>query len=221
MVKDDARAVPRYTAAEAAHYLALPVSTVRCWTVGQRERMAPVIRPAAPKPLSLSFWNLVEAYVLASMRRHHGLKMSTVRKALRFVRRELNKQRPLIDQAFLTDGVDLFVERYAHLVNTSAPQQGVMRQLLAGSLRRIDRDSQGVALRVYPWLNEPDEPRYLELDVRRSGGRLVVAKTGIPADIVASRFRAGESVEGLAGDYNLEKAQIEAALRWEQSALAA
>jgi uncharacterized protein (DUF433 family) len=217
----DPRAVPRYGASEAAHYLALPKSTVRAWTLGQAGRMNRVIRPATRAPLMLSFWNLVEVYVLASMRRRHGLKMRKVRGALAYVSRELGKERPLIEQAFLTDGVDLFIERYAELVNTSKPQQRILKSMLEGSLQRIARDDRGVALKLYPWLNEPDEPKYLELDVRRAGGRLVIARTGIPTDIVAGRFRAGESVADLAGDYNLDRSQVEAALRWEQSARAA
>jgi uncharacterized protein (DUF433 family) len=80
--KLDRRDLPRYTPQEAAHHLALPVSTVRAWSVGQRGRQRdkvrffqPLISPAQKTPLSLSFWNLVELYVLRSLRRTHDFPM--------------------------------------------------------------------------------------------------------------------------------------------------
>ncbi len=215
--RKDRRDAPCYGAAEAAHYLALPASTVTAWSFGQ-VNMKPVIKPAQRRPPLLSFWNLVELYVLASIRRRHGVKMKRVRSALRYVRDELGIPRPFIEEGFLTDGVDLFVERYAKLINASQEGQAAMRGVLEGSLHRIDRDAEGVALRLYPWLNEPTEPKHLELCATRASGRLVVANTGVPTEMLAERFRAGESVEQLSGDYDLEAAQIEAALRWELAA---
>jgi uncharacterized protein (DUF433 family) len=135
--------------------------------------------------------------------------------------KELDVTRPLLDQQFLTDGVDLFVDRYSRLINVSASGQHALREVLKGSLHRIERDEAGAALRVYPWLDEPGEPRHVELSPARAFGRLVVANTTIPTESLAERFRAGDSVDLLAEGYHLERAQVEAALRWEQCALAA
>jgi uncharacterized protein (DUF433 family) len=93
--------------------------------------------------------------------------------------------------------------------------------VLKGALRRIDRDREGHALRIYPWLREPAEPRFVELDPARAFGRLVIADTSVPTESLAERFRAGDSVDVLAEDYHLDRAKVEAALRWEQCALAA
>ena len=188
--------------------------------------MKPLFHPAATNPPMLSFWNLVEVYVLASMRRHHEISMPRVRRALAFVSTELGVARPLLQQQFLTNGVDLFVDRYlapskGELLNVSAGGQAALREMLKGSLRRIARDDAGLALRVYPWLRNPDEERLVELNPARAFGRLVVAETSIPTEALAERFRAGDSVDVLAEDYHLERAQVEAALRWEQCGLAA
>lgn len=225
----DPRDLPNYGISEAARSLALPTSTVRVWATGlpyttrngDARRMKPLIRPAATSPLMLSFWNVVEVYVLASMRRHHAISMPRVRRALDFVSTRLDVGRPLLEEQFLTDGVDLFVDRYSELINVSARGQQAMRDVLKGSLRRIARDKAGGALSVYPWLREPAEPRFVELNPARAFGRLVIAETTIPTGALAERFRAGDSVDLLAEDYHLEKAQIEAALRWEQCGLAA
>ena len=53
---------------------------------------APLITPATKSPLALSFWNLVELYVLASLRRRYEVPMPKVRSALRYTARELGAQ---------------------------------------------------------------------------------------------------------------------------------
>ncbi len=136
--KRERRDMPTYGPLEAARCLALPASTVRVWSVGlpyrkgDRQRfMQPVIEPARRSPLALSFWNVVELYVLATIRRRHEVSMHKVRHALACVREEMGKQRPLIDEEFLTDGVSLFVERYGHLINASASGQKAMQVVCA------------------------------------------------------------------------------------------
>ena len=71
--------VPIYTMTRAAHIVQVPVSTLRSWACG-KER---IFAPAGARLLSFS--NLTEAFVLASMRRAHALPMQGVRKALKFV----------------------------------------------------------------------------------------------------------------------------------------
>jgi uncharacterized protein (DUF433 family) len=184
--------------------------------------MLPLVTPAQRKPLMLSFWNLVELYVLATIRRRHDVSMPKVRRALNYVRKEANIDRPLVDQDFLTDGADLFVERYGTLINASQSGQQAMRAVLRKSLERIERDSDGLALRIFPWLRDPvAEPRAVEIDPFRAGGRLVLAGTAIPTEAIAERFRGGETLTALAEDYDLSAELIETALRWEQCALAA
>ncbi len=46
-------------------------------------------------------------------------------------------------------------------------------------------------------------------------GRPSIQGTGIRTEIIADRFRGGDSVAELADDYLLKPAQIEDALRWE------
>src|SRR5437016_6992695 len=79
--------LPAYTAVRAAQLVRLSTSTLRLWARGDGEHAALFV-PAERSPLTLSFSNLVESFVLASMRRVHGISMQRVRKALRFVGRE-------------------------------------------------------------------------------------------------------------------------------------
>jgi uncharacterized protein (DUF433 family) len=207
----DPRDVPTYGIREAAGYMRLPTTTLREWVAGS----ARVIALAGGRPPLLSFWNLVEAYVLAALRRRHEVPLQRVHKALRFVERELDTARPLIEQEFLTDGLDLFLQCYGGLINASQAGQTEIRSLLEASLERVERDPQGLAERLFPWTREPGEPREVEIDPRRAFGKLVVAGTGIPTAIIADRLRAGEALEHLARDCNLKLEQVGAALRWE------
>jgi uncharacterized protein (DUF433 family) len=177
-----------------------------------------LVKIAQREPPTLSFWNLIELYVLASIRRQYGIPLQKVRKAIEVVRKELGGKRPLLEEAFSTDGVDLFVERFKKLVNVTDRQ---LKMFLEESVERIAPDSKGLAERLYPWRLGPDEPKTVEIDPRRAFGRLVIAGTGIPTEIVAERFWAGDSVDHLAREYKLDSEKIQEAIRWEKRAPAA
>lgn len=220
----DKRDQPIYSLADVAHFMAIPATTVRLWSIGQKSRAKfsrPLIKVAQIDPPTLSFWNLVEVYVLASIRRQHDVPMQKVRPALKYTSEELGKLRPLIEEDFLTDGVHLFVERMAALVNVSQGGQMIMREALTGSLKRIDRDPKGLAQRVYPWWKTPNDPRHIQIDPLRAFGRPVVTGTGVPTSEIADRFRAGDSISHLAQDFQMDPELIETALRWEAIAEAA
>ncbi len=208
-------AVPTYGYAEAARYLRLPPSTLRSWFAGR----SPVIEPATPR--LLSFWNLVEAYVLAQIRRAHKVSLQRVRVALRWVEDDRGLEHPLIDETFYTDGYSLFVQKLTRgvgsvLVNTTAGGQTVLPALVAQSVKRVEWDHEGLAARLFPWANNPNEERAVEINPSRGFGKLVVANTGVPTAAIAERFAAGESARHLAHDYRLSVAQVNSALRWER-----
>ena len=193
---------------EAAHYLGVPVSTIRAWSLGQSYASQqgsgfadPLIVIALESPPTLSFWNLVELYVLASIRRRHKVSLQRVRKALAYVTDHLGVERPLVRQTFYTDGADLFVEGFSELVNVSAAGQMALRKLLIACLQRIGADEDGLASLLHPWRLQPDEPKFVEINPKLSFGKLLITGTGIPTEVVAERFWAGDSVSHLVGDY--------------------
>jgi uncharacterized protein (DUF433 family) len=53
------------------------------------------------------------------------------------------------------------------------------------------------------------------IDSRIAFGQLVIVGTGIPTQIVAERYVAGDSIEELADDYNCARNLIEEAIRCE------
>jgi uncharacterized protein (DUF433 family) len=227
VLRSDLRLSPAYSVAEAAHYLHMPEETLRSWVAGrlypvggQRKRSRPLIHLDDPKRQYLSFVNLVEAHVLVSIRRRYGVKLPKVRKALDYLRRQFRIERPLVDQTFQTDGLDLFVERYGDLINTSREGQGAMKEIIGAYLERIERDGAGMPIKLYPFTRNTEaeslrgsNPRVIVMNPAVSFGRPVITGTGIPASSVYERYKAGDSVAELALDYQLEVSAIEEAIR--------
>jgi uncharacterized protein (DUF433 family) len=119
-----------------------------------------------------------------------------------------------------TDGHDLFVRYYAQLINVSREGQLAMAEVLDAYLRRVDWDETGFAIRLYPFTRkrELEEPKAIVIDPEVSFGKPVLVGTGVPTATVAERYKAGESVEELAADYDLKRDHIEEAIRCELKA---
>jgi uncharacterized protein (DUF433 family) len=180
----------------------------------------PILALARRSPPTLSFFNLIEAHVLNSIREYH--RVPEIRRALKYVERDLGVDRPLVRKVFETDGVNLFVEHLGKLLNVSQAGQVAMREVLGAHLRRLDFDPEGVAQRLYPFTRanaygglEVDDPRSVVFDPRIAFGRLVIAGTGVPTAVVADRFVAGDKLEELAADYGIESEAVEDAIRCE------
>jgi len=226
MREQDVRELPAYGVAEAAHYLLLPRATLRSWVAGMsygsdRERrfFKPVIQPATPSPVALSFINLIEAHVLAAIRRKHRVDMPAVRRTIEFLKREFGSPRPLADHKFETDGVNIFISHYGDFISVSQGGQLAVRELLKAHLRRIDRDDKGFPLRLYPFtrVDETEQPKNIVIDPFISFGKAAITGTGVSTGIVAERFKAGESADELANDYGCDREKIEEAIRCELS----
>jgi len=216
--------LPAYTIRETAHHLRLPVTTVRDWLLGRtypttegKRRALPVIKIADRKDNMLSFRNLVEVHVLSAIRREHKVRLREVRKAIQFLKKELDTEHPLADQQMSTDGTDLFIDLYGKLVTVSLDGQMAIREVIAEHLDRIERNPRGVAIRLFPFSGRP-EARAVVIDPMLKFGRPCISGTGIPTDIIAGRFQAGDTIEEIAADYGRPATDIEEAIRFEKAA---
>ncbi len=150
----DLRELPADGVAEAAGYLRLPKSTLRAWLLGQRyhaadghpKRFQPVIEIAGSKERQLSFINLTEAFVLAGIRREHGIALGKVRKAIGYLRCTFHSRRPLAEEQFTTDGVDLFVEKYGALIASMESRRQVRPSAIRAAFRHRCVHSERVRL---------------------------------------------------------------------------
>ncbi len=223
----DLREFPAYGIPEAAGYLRLPVSTLRAWTVGQHYRVGdqpkffkPVIEIADRKERQLSFINLVEAFVLAGIRREHEIPLPKVRKAVDYLRRTFNTKRPLADEQFQTDGIDLFVEKMGALIGATQEGQIQLRDVIRDRLERVHRDPKGVPQKIvlFPARRDRSTSADVVIDPRLSFGRPVLDQFGVRTAILAERFDAGDDIDVLAREYDAPPEAIQNAIRCERRA---
>jgi uncharacterized protein (DUF433 family) len=221
---DQLRRTPAYPFVEAAHYLNMPVSTLRSWCVGQdykvngeTRRFQPLIELDGDPKEGLSFLNLVEGHVLAAIRRKHDIPLPKVRDALSFIRTKMKSARPLLQRSFQTDGVSLFVEELSSLVNVTSEGQIEMRELLLAHLHRIERDRAGLPIRLFPFTRNGTQEREapVQIDPTIAFGRPALRGRSVPTAVLADRFKAGEPMSELATDFGVTVEVIEDAIRCE------
>ena len=208
---------PAYGLPEAAAYLKVPPATLRYWLTGFSQRPC-VIAPAELGPIRLSFLNLLECHALAGMRKIYNLRLPKVRAALRKVAEKFPQPHPLVNEIFLTDRKDLFIQRMGQIINVSQSNDQLSLDFYRLHLERVEVDPKGL-FRFFPFVVAPSssEPKTIEINPFVGFGKPVLAGTGISTAIIASRFNARESVISLAEEYGCTPQQIEEALRWERS----
>lgn len=214
---DQIRRTPAYTFGEAAHYLRLPKSTLRSWFLGQRG-FHNIIRLDGKSSEGPSFLNLVEAHVLAAIRRAHGVPMHKVRPALAYVQEKLGIERPLVNAEFETNGLELFTKWLGQVVNVSRQGQLALAGLLEAYLKRVERDARGVPIKLFLFTRTStpgDTSRAVEIDPTVAFGRPVLRARGIATAVLADRFKAGDTLAELAADYDVANQEVEEAIRVE------
>jgi uncharacterized protein (DUF433 family) len=93
-------------------------------------------------------------------------------------------------------------------------------QIMRAYLKRIHRDITGIPIKLYPFLRKddtakPNPPAPIEIDPRVAFGRPVLKGRAVPTAVLADRFKAGDSIEDLAGDFEVTPAAIQEAIRCE------
>lgn len=225
LTAEDPRARPLYCLAEAARYLGLPTSTLRGWVSGFGYRVRGGARRAealihAPRSrdreVTLSFYNLVEAHLLASLRRAHAVPMQKVRKAVALARRRQKDGYPLLRARLSADGEDVVIERDEGAETASG--QCVFPFAVERPSARVEWEPSGaLPVRLYPPISgeEPAAWRRIVIDPARALGKPLLASAGVPTALIAARHREGASIPTLADAFGLDRSSIEEALRYE------
>ena len=212
--------VPNYTLEEASRYL--HVSNLRYWVLGD-ERTAPLTTVYSRRPLLLSFKNLVECYVLESLRQIHDISLQRIRKDLEELRREKRSKYPLAEYQLSTRHGKIYLEDEAdQLISLSAGGQGTF-EFLRPYLRRVERNEHGIASTLFPftrrkYLQSPDNaPKVVVINPGVSFGMPVLAGSRISTAFLLSRHRGGTSIPKLAADYGRPEAEVEEAIEFEKA----
>ena len=227
MAHTDLREQPAYTVAEAARYLKVAPATLRAWVAGRpypkgdgTAHSRPLIRAAKNPPPTLSFWNLIEAHVLRSLRTEHGVSMDSLRKAIAYSQKSLQIERLLLSPELRTDAGRVLLDKYGKLIDLSASGQLAMRHAFNEHLARVEWDQWQFPVRLYPFLasDRSGASRAIRIDAQVAFGRPVLASHSISTATIVGRIDAGESTDSLADDYDVSVEQIEEAVLYERAA---
>lgn len=208
--------MPLYTVAEASRYLKIPYTTVTYWAKGgsytsrgKQGYFKPLI--VTPSKTKLSFRNLVELYVANALRtgsdgdKSNAVRVESIRPALEYAERQLGMNRLLLSEELLTGGGDLFIDRYGQLINLTKRGQVAIRELLERYLSRVERDETRLPVRLYPPIQNAVNVTPVMLDPEVSFGRPVVTSKGIRTGMIAHLVKAGESIDDIAYEYDLDR----------------
>ncbi|MCI0364555.1 MAG: DUF433 domain-containing protein, partial [Phycisphaerales bacterium] len=224
MAKLDPRLSPAYSVSEAARYLRIPPPTVRSWVFGRdypkrsgQGRFQPVVVLTKDPSHRLSFRNLIELAALRALRTEHAFKLSAVRAALDYARRELGVSDLLASKDLYARPGELFLEHYGQLINLNRAGQLGIKAVLQGLLQRIQWD-RGLAVRFFPPLPNRHEAKTVMIDPRVSFGRPVLARLGVSTSVIVDRVNAGEEPAEIAKDYGATSDEIMDALAYERAA---
>lgn len=218
----DPRDLPLYSQWEAAHFIGVSPSTIRGWInrraqsgpEGSRFREPLIIVPDENDG-RLSFNNLVEAYVINSLRTKHAVSIKAVRQALQYAEEELGVDRLLLRRELCWSG-DLFWDELSSLINLSRSGQFAMRQVVESYLHRIDWDeATGLPIRLFPFITTKSEAKSVVIDPRISFGQPTLRGKGVSTAVIARRVDAGEEVADVARDYDVDVDLVHDALIYE------
>jgi uncharacterized protein (DUF433 family) len=216
--------IPNYTIEESARYLHVDYEKISYWVIGD-ENVAPLSTVFTRKPMLLSFKNLVECFVLESLRNSHGISLQSVRKSIEQLRIARPSKYPLADYDLHTErGKHVYLDDRDYLTCLTRGGQLVFREILMPFLRRVERNERGIARRLFPFtrrehLKSPtDAPRVVMIDPNVAFGMPVLVNSRISTAFLLSRKKGGTSVKQLAADYGRPETEIEEALRLEEAA---
>lgn len=214
--------VPVYTATEAARYLHLAPATLRSWAWGRpypRQTndgyFAPILQVPDPQQHRLSFLNLVEAHVLRALRTEHAVSVRAVREALRIAEAHYGLTHLLASRVLYTSAGELFLKTYRDLVHLDRSGQFTLETILERYLKRVEW-TQGSPTRLYPYLDDPD--KVIAIDPRIAFGRPILISHGISTSVIVSRYEAGEPLDAIAEDYDLDLEEVTTAMLFERAA---
>lgn len=213
-----------YTIAQAAVLTHTTPQTARRWVLGYKSedrKMKPVFggdRSRGAGPLMVSFLELVEIAVVARFRRgapgHNPVTLERLRRAHAFARDRFHTQYPFASLKLWEVGGHVLHEFEAREPGPAVIALDMHGQaVLPGLVERVQQSFRFEDEIVHQWYpHGPGIP--IVIDPRVSAGQPVLEATGVRVEIIFERFRAGEDIQALAIDFEVDEGAVEEALRY-------
>ncbi len=202
---------PLYTVPEAAHLARVSSTTVRNWLYGTEDREALFQAPRAPM---VSFLQLIEIVVAANFRKSERVSLARVRTAYMNAREDLHLQFPFAYEQLEVVGGHIVRILHAQAATESyramdEPSQWTLPGLVASVKRQI-RYEHELAAQWYPAGAEVP----IVIDPRITSGLPTILGRGVTVQIVRKRFLAGQDMDFIAQDFEIDKNVVEDAVRY-------
>ena len=208
---------PLYSFAEADRIARVTPNTSRRWLKGysfwydgENRTMPPVTWTSETKD-AVTFVDLMEVATIDKLRKK-GFSFKQIRKINATARFYLRKPRPLVTETFKVKGRDIFVdEGFGILVNVGY-EAGMQAwdEILDPFLDTVEYEGE-IVRRWWPLGKE----FAVLIDPDYGFGLPVVEGVGVRTEIIAERYRAGDSIDEIAYDFDVTPKQIDDALQWE------
>ncbi len=112
----------------------------------------------------------------------------------------------------------MFLDHYGRLLDLSASGQIAIKQMLLAHLGRVEWDADELPSRLFPSLPGRNGANSVVIDPRIGFGRPTIAGKGVSTATIVERIDAGEPVDELAWDYDVDLPQIVDAILYERAA---
>jgi len=213
-----------YSVSEAGRLTRIPAGKIRRWIKGYSFRTGKSVRHSDAvwqmdiKPLddklALSFRDLLELRFVDGFIKA-GVSWKTMRHAHANARRELETTHPFCSQRIATDGKNILLRQAEEdsdeaLLNLVTSQREFSR-IVHDFLKELEFCGDEIVW--WPL----GKNRQIIVDPRRNFGQPTVAKSGVPAQVLARSVRANSSEELVARWYEVQRDEIRDAVEFEES----
>ena len=213
-----------YTAPEAARLLKASPATVRRWLeghsyirAGKRHVADPLWRPQLGKvddQLSLTFRDLIELrFVKAFV--DQGLSLQAVRACLSLAKECVQADQPFSTGRFRTDGKTIFLEGIAGSNDPELIDLRKKQYAFKSVIERTFKDLDIEADEVLSW-RPFNGKASIVVDPERSFGQPVATTSGVPTAALADAVQAEGSMARVAALYQVDKAVVADAVKFQE-----
>lgn len=204
--------LPAYNVTDAARYVHESPQLIASWHY--RETKRGVALPGKERGKPLSYIQLIEVAVVAAFR-ELGLSLQKIRKARQYLAQRFNSEHPFADYKFKTEGFHILLDLIQfesdgkwELIVADKGGQLAWEQIMEDRLLEFDYEYD----LVLKW-HLAGRQSIVVIDPRIAFGAPNVL--GIPTWVLKGRYNAGESIDDIKEDFQLNETAIMDAWKFE------